>query len=79
MSTTTALSASSSVTTPSSGAASRPVTMPVSDIDSAWTMAHSHSRFTMSGLVFWRAGYLSQQLTRAWASPVTAGKSQIRR
>ncbi len=58
MSTTTALSASSSVTTPSSGAASRPVTMPVSAIDSAWTMAHSHSRLTMSGLVLLRLGVL---------------------
>ena len=53
--------------------------MPVSDIDSAWTMAHSHSRLTMSGFVDRRSGYLSQQLTMAWPRPVAAGKSQIRR
>ena len=79
MSMTTALSASSSVTTPRRGAASSPVTMPVSAMDSAWTMLHSHRRLTMSGLVARRAGYLSQQLTMAWARPVAAGNSQIRR
>ena len=79
MSTTTALSASSSVTTPSNGAASSPVTMPVSAIDSAWTTAHSHSCLTMSGLVAFRAGYRSRVLTMAWPSPVAAGNSQITR
>ena len=79
MSTTTALSASSSVTTPSRGAASSPVTIPVSAIASAWMMDHSHSRLTMSGLVAFLAGYLSLVLIAAWASPVTAGNSQINR
>ena len=79
MSMTTALSASSLVTTPSSGAASSPVTMPVSAIDSAWTTLHSQSRLTMSGLEASVRRYVSQQLTVAWASPVAAGKSQISR
>ena len=79
MSMTTALSASSLVTTPNKGAASSPVTIPVSAIDSAWTTLHSHSRFTMSGLEACFGGNLSQQLTVAWASPVAAGKSQISR
>jgi hypothetical protein len=79
MSMTTALSASSSVTTPRSGAARSPATIPVSAMDSAWTMLHSHRRLTMSGLEARRAGYLSQQLTTAWARPVAAGKSQMSR
>ncbi len=79
MSMTTALSASSFVTTPRRGAASSPATMPDSAMDSAWTTLHCHSRLTMSGLVLRRAGYLSQQLTMAWATPVAAGKTQISR
>ena len=53
--------------------------MPVSAIDSACTMLHSHRRATMSGLEARFGGYFSQQLTVAWASPVTAGKSQMSR
>ena len=53
--------------------------MPVSAMDSAWTTLHSQRRLTMSGLEARRGGYLSQQLTRAWPSPVAAGKSQMSR
>src|ERR1035441_7841232 len=76
MSTMTALSASSLVTAPSSGAAKRPVTIPVSAIDSAWTTLHSHNRFTMSGSEARRGGNLSQQLTVACASPVAEKPDQ---